>query len=57
MVPVLNGMPSVFVKNNSNHPPTVIIPGTTPYRTAATRTTERSKAKSEPFKFASGTFL
>ena len=57
MVPVLNGMPSVFVKNNSNHPPTVIIPGITPYRTAATRTTERSKAKSEPLKFASGTFL
>ena len=29
-MPVLNGKPRVFTKNNSNQPPTFTMPGTTP---------------------------
>ena len=54
IVPELNGMPRVFTKNNSNQPPTVMIPGTTPYKIAATMTNEMPKAASEPFSVALG---
>ena len=57
MRPVLNGIPSVLTKNSSKAPPTVMIPGTTPYRMAATMTNEIQRAMSEPFRLAFGYLL
>ena len=55
--PVLNGQLRVLTKNSSNQPPTVMIPGTTPYSTATTTRNERNSARSEPLRLACGTFF